>query len=289
MNQFDFIDYDTFCRQTANIVEQEEINGIINVCSGRPEKLSDRVERFILENNYSIKLNYGAFPDRPYDSKAIWGDNLKISIIEKIRRKRMLKNKKILFFSPAFFGYELKIKNKMEELGAYVDMFDERSVSKSYQKAILKLNPNIFNRLTEEYYIKILNQIKHKSYDFILFIKCDMPTEKILNIYKNVFPNTLFCLHMWDSLRNIPNIDEKMKYFDYISSFDRKDCEVNDNIHFRPLFYCDEYRKNVEKKDYVYDLCFIGTIHSDRYAVLKKIKQQAEEQGLSIYISLFTK
>lgn len=83
LNQFDFINYEDFCKQTADIVEQNKINGIINVCTGRPEKLADRVERFIKENNYGIQLEYGVFPDRPYDSKAIWGDNYKISIIEK--------------------------------------------------------------------------------------------------------------------------------------------------------------------------------------------------------------
>lgn len=77
-NQFDFIDYDDFCEQVAAAVGQDEINGIINICSGKPEKLADRVERFIKENGYSIKLKYGAFPDRPYDSKAVWGDNKKI-------------------------------------------------------------------------------------------------------------------------------------------------------------------------------------------------------------------
>lgn len=54
------------------------MNGIINICSGRPEKLSDRVERFIKENQYNIHLEYGAFPDRTYDSKAVWGNNKKI-------------------------------------------------------------------------------------------------------------------------------------------------------------------------------------------------------------------
>lgn len=80
-NQFDFIDYDDFCAQVAAAVGQDEINGIINICSGKPEKLADRVERFIKENGYGIKLKYGAFPDRPYDSKAVWGDNKKITQI----------------------------------------------------------------------------------------------------------------------------------------------------------------------------------------------------------------
>lgn len=80
-NQYDFIDYEEFCTQVALVVKQNEINGIINCCSGVPEKLGDRVERFIKENGYQIKLQYGAFPDRPYDSKAIWGNNSKIQKI----------------------------------------------------------------------------------------------------------------------------------------------------------------------------------------------------------------
>lgn len=80
-NQWDFIDYDEFARQVAATVEQNEINGIINICHGKPEKLSDRVERFIRENGFKIKLDYGKFPDRPYDSKAVWGDDSKIKSI----------------------------------------------------------------------------------------------------------------------------------------------------------------------------------------------------------------
>jgi len=86
-NQFDFIDYPDFCLKVAAAVEQSAECGVINICSGRPEKLADRVERFIKENNFSIKLKYGAFPDRPYDSKAVWGNSQKI---EKIMQNRQL-------------------------------------------------------------------------------------------------------------------------------------------------------------------------------------------------------
>ena len=80
-NKFDFLDYDDFCKEVAAAVMQDEVNGIINICSGRPEKLADRVERFIKENGFDIKLKYGAFPDRPYDSKEVWGDGTKIQKI----------------------------------------------------------------------------------------------------------------------------------------------------------------------------------------------------------------
>jgi dTDP-6-deoxy-L-talose 4-dehydrogenase (NAD+) len=55
-NQFNFIDYEDFCEQMACTVGQDEVLGIINISSGHPEKLADRVERFIKYNGYGIKL-----------------------------------------------------------------------------------------------------------------------------------------------------------------------------------------------------------------------------------------
>lgn len=80
-NQYDFLSYKAFCNYVSKAVEQDKVTGIINICSGHPEKLATIVENFIKKNNYNIKLDYGAFPDRPYDSKAIWGSDKKIKEI----------------------------------------------------------------------------------------------------------------------------------------------------------------------------------------------------------------
>lgn len=77
-NEYDFIDVDELAEQIAACVMQTEIDGIINCCTGRPVRLSEKVESFIQEHGFSIRLQYGAFPDRPYDSPGIWGDNTKI-------------------------------------------------------------------------------------------------------------------------------------------------------------------------------------------------------------------
>ena len=63
LNQYDFLDYEEFCDQVAATVQQDEVNGIINICSGRPEKLADRVERYIRDNKFDIKLKYGVYPE----------------------------------------------------------------------------------------------------------------------------------------------------------------------------------------------------------------------------------
>uniref|UniRef100_UPI000A6B92E0 hypothetical protein n=1 Tax=Clostridium sp. NkU-1 TaxID=1095009 RepID=UPI000A6B92E0 len=63
---------------------QKEHTGIINVCSGQPISLGEKVEQFIKEHNLDISLQYGVFPDRAYDSPIIYGDN---TIIRKICKK----------------------------------------------------------------------------------------------------------------------------------------------------------------------------------------------------------
>ncbi|KFI96911.1 hypothetical protein BSTEL_1820 [Bifidobacterium stellenboschense] len=77
-NKYDFINVDELARQIAAVVSQDEVNGVINCCTGEPITLAERVEKYIKDNNLNIKLDYGAFPDRPYDSPGVWGDATKI-------------------------------------------------------------------------------------------------------------------------------------------------------------------------------------------------------------------
>lgn len=82
-SQYDFIDVKELAKQIACACLQTECTGIINVCSGQPVSLKDKVEQFIEEKGLNIRLEYGAFPERPYDSKIIYGDNSKITEILK--------------------------------------------------------------------------------------------------------------------------------------------------------------------------------------------------------------
>lgn len=73
-NRYDFITVDELGRQIALASTQEDELGIINCCTGEPMSLADKVEEFIREHRLPIALEYGAFPDRPYDSPGVWGD-----------------------------------------------------------------------------------------------------------------------------------------------------------------------------------------------------------------------
>lgn len=81
INKYDFLDINLISEYILKAAIQIKVNGIINLCSGKPVSLKDKVEEFILENNLDIKPDFGAFPLRQYDSPAIWGD---ATLIKKI-------------------------------------------------------------------------------------------------------------------------------------------------------------------------------------------------------------
>lgn len=80
-NKYDFISVEELARQIVAVISQNEINGIINCCSGFPISLGEKVEDFIKKNNLHINLKYNVYPNRKYDSPMIYGDNHKIKLI----------------------------------------------------------------------------------------------------------------------------------------------------------------------------------------------------------------
>lgn len=90
-NQFDYIEIHELAKQITAVIEQDEIEGIINCCSGKPVAIREQVEKYIKENNLKIKPDFGKYPSRPYDSPCIYGDNSKI---KKILELKSLKQNK---------------------------------------------------------------------------------------------------------------------------------------------------------------------------------------------------
>ena len=76
--QYDFLTVDELAVQIASSVLQDRVLGIIPCCSGRAQPIGEVAERFIREHGMKLRLRYGAYPDRAYDSPAIWGDDAKI-------------------------------------------------------------------------------------------------------------------------------------------------------------------------------------------------------------------
>lgn len=199
-----------------------------------------------------------------------------------------IRGKKILFFSPAFFHYEDMIADQMRQMGAEVDLYDVRSVTSAFDRALLKISPAIFDRKSQQYYEDIIEKNKGKNYDYILIVKCDMTPVNILERFRTEYPNAKLCLNLWDSVENIPGVTKKFAYFDTLHSFDWNDCETYPALQFRPLFFADQFRKPLKQEEsYQYDISFLGTVHSDRYSVIRQVKELADKNGLRCYWFLY--
>lgn len=197
-----------------------------------------------------------------------------------------LKNKRILLVSAKFFGYEVEIAKKLRELGATVDYFDQRPSNTFLTKMLIRVNNRLLARKIELYYLDMFQKTQNIRYDYVLFISPETITKELLIKLRNVQNGAKFLLYMWDSFRNkSKSIKELIPYFDVRFSFDRDDCKVDEfRLQYRPLFFLNEYGLLDLKHTRMYDLLFIGTIHSDRFKILSKIKGEVNNLSSFFYM-----
>ena len=182
-----------------------------------------------------------------------------------------LAGKKVLFIAPHFFDYEIEIMRKMERLGAEVFFYDERPSNSVFTKTMIRLNRRFLHLSIKRYFARMMKEMNGRLVDYILIIKGETMSSSLLEEMKREFPDAQIILYLWDSVRNNPNIKALIPLFDRALTFDPDDAREEKKLIHRPLFYLDEYAEAASKTEYAYDACFIGTLHSDRFAVIKKV------------------
>ncbi|ROH97597.1 CgeB family protein [Chryseobacterium daecheongense] len=194
-----------------------------------------------------------------------------------------LKDKKILFLSVSFFKYERAIAKRLSELGAKVDFYDERPSNSNFSKGIIRFNKKLYQLQIHKYYKKILEEIQGKKYDYFLLIKGEATPAFFLEEIKRNNPHMEMIHYNFDPLTEYPLLISNLQYFDKKFTFERSDTQKY-NLHFRPLFYLDEYRdSNHEFQDFEHDVVFIGSAHTDRYVVGEKVKSVADKLSLKSF------
>lgn len=191
-----------------------------------------------------------------------------------------LKDKKILFISPSFFGYEKSVLSRLEELGATVDYFDERPANSFWTKAFIRVNRKVVVVRINNYYKRIACVIRDKKYDYVFVINIEAMPHFFLEKLRRQSPEAKFILYMWDSIRNKAHTRSYLHLFDSVFSFDENDCKKIPHIQFRPLFFLNEYKAIASDTRFEYDLSFVGTAHSDRFALIRKIQRLLQRRHL---------
>lgn len=196
--------------------------------------------------------------------------------------------KKILLI--ALPGYPNGIIRQMEELGAQVDYMNDKPNDGFVCKTLGRFQLKTYLKVIDKYYIGKIDELKQNKYDYILVIRGEYTTTNALKYLKKSFPKARLILYMWDGLHklNTKGIENKWSYYDKVFTFDRIDYEANkDRIHFRPLYYYEEYlpeNKDSEYgKKYKYDISFIGTGHADRVRIVKQVMEQCENNHMKAF------
>jgi nucleoside-diphosphate-sugar epimerase len=74
----DFMPVEEVAEKIVQISLQNDINGIVNCCSGNPISVKDLVENYLKTVNKKIRLNLGYYPYSAYESMAFWGSTDKM-------------------------------------------------------------------------------------------------------------------------------------------------------------------------------------------------------------------
>jgi hypothetical protein len=199
----------------------------------------------------------------------------------------IFQGKSILFLSPSFFGYEVAIKDKLMELGANVFYVDDRPSNSSISKGLIRINKNLAKDIINKYYDDVLSRSAKENFDVIFLLNPEALPLSFLEVCKLRWPKAYYVMYMWDSVKNRKHTLDFLPYCDRVFTFDRSDAEAY-GFKFKPLFYLDAYRgvRDNPGAD-EYDLCFMGTAHSDRYGIAREVRDWCEERGLRCFFYFY--
>jgi len=99
-----------------------------------------------------------------------------------------------------------------------------------------------------------------------------------------MFPNAFTMLYLWDSISNKKTALKKLPFFHKVFIFDQGDAQLH-GIIYRPIFFISDL--SIEQKvGFKYLMSFIGTAHSDRYKICKKI-ESSMPKGMTTFFYLY--
>lgn len=193
-----------------------------------------------------------------------------------------LSKKKILFLSANFFGYEKAIVKRLQELGAEVDFFNERPSDSLLSKGIIRVKSTLYQKKINRYYQKILKLSGGKNYDYFLLIKGETVPCFFLENFKERNPSATKIFYSYDAVTEYPKFLKLYPYFDKNFTFEPIDAQKY-QLHFRPLFFLNEYLVSDSKDQPKNAIAFIGSAHTDRYIIGEKVREWCNAQKLKTF------
>lgn len=178
-----------------------------------------------------------------------------------------------LLISPGFFGYAREMQRVLESRGRKVAVLDDSPATGGAGKAAIRLAPALTKSWGDKYFAAVTARFRGCPIRDVLVIKAEGLSPAAAKKMRAAFPQARFTLYFWDSYRNMPADSlDKVAIFDRALTFDPRDAEQDPRLVYRPLFFVERFAQLPQAPQDI-DLLFFGTVHGDRYAVVKRVAQ----------------
>lgn len=178
---------------------------------------------------------------------------------------------RVLLIAPRFFGYERDIRAEIERRGATVDWLADRPYDTPAMTALTRLRPGWVLPAADRLYARQLEELGQVDYDIVLVVNGQTVSARTLARLRSAYPRARFVLYMWDSIANRAHVRKNLSFYDHVSTFDPQDAEQY-GMQLRPLFCGRGFDAPAEPVPMQYHISFVGTAHTDRYAVIDRLR-----------------
>lgn len=191
---------------------------------------------------------------------------------------------RVLLIAPKYFGYERNILDELKKKGYLVTFLYDRPFASPLIKLLVRIFPKSNQFLVHCYYMLFKKEHLNSENDIVLVVEGITLHKMSLAKLKKSNPSAKFILYVWDSIINKPHIYDNVSFYDSVITFDPSDAKKYGFI-YRPLFFSNDFSSSL-KEPRLYDFTFIGTMHSDRYKVIRSIVKYLS-RDLQIYLFMY--
>jgi hypothetical protein len=201
-----------------------------------------------------------------------------------------MNKKKVFFLANPYLDLYKSIVTELERQQYDVYVFLDRTFRcdpdfKNNRFRWLKKIIFITFNFRKQYWKKAVRQpCFNEKYDIFLCLQGYSVDKILIDRLRKNNTDIKSILYLWDSNSHY-NFSKNFKFFDKIFTFDRIDA-LRYKVHHLPIYWVnEENRQQPEKTEY--KVFFVGSLHSDRYWLLKNITQQLDAAKISHYIKLY--
>jgi len=178
---------------------------------------------------------------------------------------------RVLLVCARLFDYQDVIIEGLEHAGFEVTWWDPRPSSSTIFRTVLRLWPRLVSRLVTSRFKARLTALDVTGFEHILVIKGEGLSADSVLAMRHTLPQARMTLYLWDGLENAAGAKDIARHFDRVFTFDPTDARTH-GWTYRPLFSREATMSQCVARDIEYECSFVGTIHSDRHRVLRRLR-----------------